>query len=183
MRVRHAVQNQAQHRLTDLQTLAQLPPDLQRVAAGRLNLDPAMLQPHVLQGQIQQLTQVMQQYRVQITQVELQHQRLTAQIQQQQQHQQHSAQHHAQMHHMQSNGHQAHHQMQGMDQRHGLPQQAQLSQLQNRQAGGSNPYAMHMQQQQQQRQQLGSQHLQQRQNFNPGVHHAPPQSNLATNPR
>jgi chromosome segregation ATPase len=151
-----------------MQALAQLPPDLQRVAAGRLNLDQGLLQPHVLQRQIQQLTQVLQQYRTQITHVELQHERLAAQLQQQQQQQavanarraqlqqlqqfsgqQHSSQQHSSQHqHLQHTVAQA--QQQSPNMHH-----AQLSQLQHRSQPvqscqphlqqNAHPYSQHMQ--------------------------------------
>jgi chromosome segregation ATPase len=102
------LQEQTTKKLRDFEALATLPPELQAVAAQRLQLNQGMLQPGMLQGHINQLRQVIQQYKMQIDSVQLNQARLTGQLQQAQQVHHHQQQQQQQQLASHSNLHQAH---------------------------------------------------------------------------
>lgn len=126
------MQQQTSKKLRDFEALAALPPELQTVAAQRLQINQGMLQPGMIQGHINQLRQVIEQYKMQIQQVQVQQQTLSRQLQaqhmQQQQQQQQQMPHgslQAQHARMYNNAQaQAHAQAQAQQQAHAQAQHA-----------------------------------------------------------
>jgi hypothetical protein len=132
------MQERTQARLRDLQTLAALPPDVQQLAAQRLQLAPTMLQPHVLANQVQQLQQVHSTYQLQVRQQATEIQRLQQQIQAHQalyQHHRQQQQNHHHLHQQQHHGFaDSQHQLQHLQQQQQQQQQQQLAHQQQIQA-------------------------------------------------